>query len=341
MSTYSSCVASTNLYVWGNDLSGTLQGAGGVGGLLSVTQDGETYAPCYDANGNVTEYVNTNGVTVSYRRYDPFGVMTAAGQTSSQNFRHYFSTKCLDVGLYDFGLRPYSPALGRFLSEDPIGEWGGLNLYGFCGNDPINRWDYLGMEQVTIVNDVDITKIVPQLVDSRRDGSRAMYTKYDLKCSCACSCDEKDCPHKSTVFYTRDKKEWHLHCTVTFSEASIVLDRKQIADLNLYKGLNLTLTSAYGHEQRHLVTVPKFVKRKMQDALKTVSDYSFAKKGECDTNLKGRTKKLHNSLNGWVDEGFRHADQYSGFIPEDEAPKNGQGYSPLQDTLQDILDILK
>jgi len=35
--------------------------------------------------------------------------------------------------------------MGRFISRDPIGEAGGLNLYGFVGNDPVNRWGYLGL----------------------------------------------------------------------------------------------------------------------------------------------------------------------------------------------------
>ena len=38
----------------------------------------------------------------------------------------------------------YMPSLGRFISRDPIEEKGGLNLYAFCENDPINNWDYLG-----------------------------------------------------------------------------------------------------------------------------------------------------------------------------------------------------
>jgi hypothetical protein len=36
--------------------------------------------------------------------------------------------------------------LHRWLNRDPIEEEGGLNLYGFCGNDGVNRWDILGME---------------------------------------------------------------------------------------------------------------------------------------------------------------------------------------------------
>jgi len=45
-----------------------------------------------------------------------------------------------------YGLRYYSPSLGRFLNRDPIEESGGLNLYGFCTNNGINKWDYLGMD---------------------------------------------------------------------------------------------------------------------------------------------------------------------------------------------------
>jgi hypothetical protein len=43
------------------------------------------------------------------------------------------------------GRRYYSPSLGRFLGRDPIKERGGLNLYGFVRNNPINSWDFLGM----------------------------------------------------------------------------------------------------------------------------------------------------------------------------------------------------
>jgi hypothetical protein len=46
------------------------------------------------------------------------------------------------------GRRYYSPSQGRFLGRDPIEESGGLNLYGFVLNDPVNLWDYLGMDIV-------------------------------------------------------------------------------------------------------------------------------------------------------------------------------------------------
>ena len=48
-------------YVWGLDLSGGLQGAGGVGGLLAILDGADVYAPAYDGNGNVTSLVGTRG----------------------------------------------------------------------------------------------------------------------------------------------------------------------------------------------------------------------------------------------------------------------------------------
>ena len=71
---------STNRYVWGNDLSGSLQGVGGVGGLLAVSTLPTAYCqlpivsyPLYDHNGNVERYAARNGVTVASYQYDAFG----------------------------------------------------------------------------------------------------------------------------------------------------------------------------------------------------------------------------------------------------------------------------
>jgi uncharacterized protein RhaS with RHS repeats len=47
-----------------------------------------------------------------------------------------------------YGYRYYSPEMGRWLSRDPIEEQGGINLYGMVGNDPVNRVDYLGLEDL-------------------------------------------------------------------------------------------------------------------------------------------------------------------------------------------------
>jgi len=48
-------------------------------------------------------------------------------------------------GMYSYGFRFYDPMLQRWLNQDPLGEAGGINLYGFVGNDPVNRIDPFGL----------------------------------------------------------------------------------------------------------------------------------------------------------------------------------------------------
>jgi RHS repeat-associated protein len=64
------------------------------------------------------------------------------------------STKYLDdtTGWYYYGFRYYSPELGRWPSRDPIEEEGGINLYGWCANDGIDKNDYLGRAIVWLKN---------------------------------------------------------------------------------------------------------------------------------------------------------------------------------------------
>jgi len=153
-STLPSFQSSTNLYTWGNDLSGTLQGAGGVGGLLAVLSSGSqpysltAYYPLFDHNGNVERYVTRNGVVVATFQYDAFGNTVAQSGTMSGAFAYRFSTKYFDVetGLYYYGYRYYCQWTGRWMSVDPTGESGGLNVNSFVRNDGVNGYDFLGLQ---------------------------------------------------------------------------------------------------------------------------------------------------------------------------------------------------
>lgn len=60
-------------FFWGPDLSGTLQGAGGVGGLVAVSIAGQFYFPGYDNNGNVVDYWDESGSLAAEYAYDAFG----------------------------------------------------------------------------------------------------------------------------------------------------------------------------------------------------------------------------------------------------------------------------
>lgn len=81
-------------YVWGQDLSGSLDEAGGVGGLLLIRQGGDTYHVGYDASGNLTTLVNAaTGAIAALYEFDSFGnTLKAVGEFAAANpFR--FSTK--------------------------------------------------------------------------------------------------------------------------------------------------------------------------------------------------------------------------------------------------------
>ena len=144
---YADNTTSTIRYYWGKDLSGTLQGAGGVGGLLWLTVDGTIYIPCYDNNGNVTRYLSVNGGTFARYSYDAFGRLIARVGRRASFFRHRFSTKYYDTetGLYYYGYRFYHPGLMRWPNRDPLEEEGGVNLFEYCRNSPMIVYDLLGM----------------------------------------------------------------------------------------------------------------------------------------------------------------------------------------------------
>ncbi|MEW6427114.1 MAG: RHS repeat-associated core domain-containing protein [Thermodesulfobacteriota bacterium] len=127
-------------YTWGADWGG------GIGGLLSLLQGGKRYYYLYDGRGNVTALIDSSGAVVAAYAYDPFGAPLAKTGSLDQPYR--FSTKPYDekTGLSFFGQRFYAPTLGRWLTRDPMGEAGGVNLYAFARNNPNDWLDPTGEE---------------------------------------------------------------------------------------------------------------------------------------------------------------------------------------------------
>lgn len=141
-------------YTRGTDLSGTLEGAGGIGGLLGRSHgysfgNWSTHNFYHaDGNGNVTYLVNSSQTKAAAYRYDPFGsTVSSSGSLASANV-YRFSSKELHVnsGLYYYGYRFYDPNTQTWPNRDPIQEWGGINLYRFVLNDPMTLFDPLGLD---------------------------------------------------------------------------------------------------------------------------------------------------------------------------------------------------
>jgi RHS repeat-associated protein len=171
--------ATTVSYTRGNDLSGSLEKAGGIGGLLARSSgysSGNWTSHNYyfaDGNGNVTYMLNSSQSMVASYRYDPFGnTISSSGTLASTNV-YRFSSKEIHVnsGMYYYLYRFYDPNLQRWINRDPILESGfetirndhliralcskvhresleGPNLYSFVSNEPNSHIDKYGLMRV-------------------------------------------------------------------------------------------------------------------------------------------------------------------------------------------------
>jgi RHS repeat-associated protein len=144
-----------NSFMWGLDLSGSPQGAGGVGGLLEVVYHGTQTTNAFvafDGNGNVAALVNAaDGNTVARYEYGPFGeVIRATGPMARANPLR-FSTKYQDdeTDLLYYGYRYYRATIGSWMSRDRAASRWDLNLYAFTRNSPVNSVDYLGLDTLS------------------------------------------------------------------------------------------------------------------------------------------------------------------------------------------------
>ncbi len=92
------------------------------------------------------------GITQRFE-YSPFGRVsfmdadfTPDSTPEPWDFLFHGEFRDAATGYYNYGYRFYNDTTGRWLSRDPIGEGGGVNLYGFVGNDGVDAIDRLGMD---------------------------------------------------------------------------------------------------------------------------------------------------------------------------------------------------
>ena len=150
-------------YTRGKDITGTLQGAGGIGGLLARTDYGSQLSAFYhaDGNGNITALINAQQFIVAKYLYDPFGnILSISGLLADVNLYRFSSKEYhANSGLIYYLYRYYDPNLQRWPNGDPMGEIGfeairariektgeeTSNLYAFCKNEPTDRIDAHGL----------------------------------------------------------------------------------------------------------------------------------------------------------------------------------------------------
>lgn len=210
-------------FSWGIDMGGNLQQlAGGAGGLIGVT-DYKTQIPvvsypAYDGNGNISEYLTeeNHGTISAHFEYDPFGNVTK--KTGMNEYEYQFSTKPYDkeTGLNYYNYRGYNPSSGRWINRDPMGEYGGSNLYVILYNTPFNKIDYLGLS----------TANVTQNEETQSDGSKLV--KFNMKGEFS---HQKQYSHVYTIMsargYTIVEKVFYYTEKVPFTAVSSVTCTKE------------------------------------------------------------------------------------------------------------------
>jgi RHS repeat-associated protein len=133
------------------ELSGATPTANVLGGLLADehflrTDASGTSNFLTDALGSTLALADPTGAVQTQYTYDPFGGTTTQGAANANSYQ--FTGRENDgTGLYFYRARYYNPMFGRFVSQDPIGMAGGVNVYAFVGNAPTNFLDPLGLDK--------------------------------------------------------------------------------------------------------------------------------------------------------------------------------------------------
>jgi RHS repeat-associated protein len=144
--------AGNNLLYEGWDVAQELSGMtvtanrvlGDIDEFFSRTDSTGTSVPITDALGTVLALVNSSGNITTQYQYDPFGNTTSTRGNSTNVFQ-YTGRENDSNGLYFYRARYYSPQFARFISEDPIGYYGGsANLYGYTFDAPTRFTDASG-----------------------------------------------------------------------------------------------------------------------------------------------------------------------------------------------------
>jgi RHS repeat-associated protein len=102
------------------------------------------YGP--DHLGSIRTMTDNSGVVQASSGFDAYGRPTKLEGTADSDFGFAGMYVHARSGLNLTPGRPYNAVLGRWTSRDPIEEEGGLNLYGYVGNLPVNAIDPLGTD---------------------------------------------------------------------------------------------------------------------------------------------------------------------------------------------------
>ncbi len=116
--------------------------------VTSLSSAGDVVWPLADNQGTIRDLIDSTGTVLNHLKYNAFGQITSESN-SAVDFLFAYTGRERDgeTGLYYYRARYYDPAVGRFVSEDPIGfAAGDVNVSRYVGNGPANFVDPSGLE---------------------------------------------------------------------------------------------------------------------------------------------------------------------------------------------------
>ncbi len=148
--TINNATTSVIQYLWnGNNLIEERDGSGNVLRRffnLGEQINGTNYYYVKDHLGSIRQMTDNSGNIVYQADYDAYGRATVTINTVTPAFGYAGYYVHNRSGLNLTVHRAYSPTFGRWLNRDPIGEAGGINLYGYVDGDPVDAIDPLGLQ---------------------------------------------------------------------------------------------------------------------------------------------------------------------------------------------------
>ena len=109
-----------------------------------MTASGEWFPLC-DALGSVRLLADGAGHVITNGGYDAYGTPDRVSDVGGE-YLFLGERRDPETGLIHLRARQYDPEIGRFMTKDPLGYSAGINAYVYCGNDPVNRSDPMGLD---------------------------------------------------------------------------------------------------------------------------------------------------------------------------------------------------
>ncbi len=168
----------------------------------------------------------------------------------------------------------YDPQVGRWMSRDPIAENGGMNLYGFVGNDGVGNLDYIGLKF-----EQHATRRILSMPGEKDLGATPSRAFLGAKCEC-----------------DKVKNTWSPQLVRFWVQAYIVVRTHLYKDGRYYLRTNEGIVGTIAHEQIHVNNYKKWHDINEPNAEQEFSDkYQFGSKKECSDYIDSREYSWVNS----------------------------------------------